>query len=420
MLNTIPDKERAALFGVHTDSRDYINDCTDGSMQELQLLAETAGAEVVGAMVQNRQTPDNATYFGEGKIDELADFCKASDIDIVICDDELSGTQVKNIESLLDTRVIDRSSLIMDIFAQRAKTKEGQLQVELAQLRYFLPRLTGSFTALSRQVGRSTIGGALRGPGETKLETDRRHIRERIQTISRQLIRVKKHRQTQRKQRTGQGITQIAIVGYTNSGKSTLLNHLTGAGVLTMDKLFATLDPTAKKLMLPDGTDTIVIDTVGFIRKLPHHLINAFMATLEETVNADILLHVVDASSPNLEDNIKIAEDTLAGLDALGKPMLTVFNKIDLVPDRADGGGNRIEISAKTGQGVDNMLNAICGILPDRHKRVTVIIPYDKSEIVSALYKDGRVFSKLHEEAGTKLDVAVDARLLSIVGDYIV
>lgn len=420
MINTAAKKETAVLFGVHTDNRNYIQDCTEDSMQELALLAETAGAEVAGVIIQNRPSPDNATYLGEGKIFELKALCEANDANIVICDDELTGTQVKNIENALDIRVIDRSSLIMDIFAQRAKTREGQLQVELAQLRYFLPRLTGSFTGLSRQVGNSSIGGARRGPGETKLETDRRHIKSRIQTITEHLSKVHRHRNTQRRQRVKQGILQVSIVGYTNSGKSTLLNHLTNAGVLAEDKLFASLDPTAKKLTLPDGTNIIIIDTVGFIRKLPHHLIKAFKATLEETINADMLLHVADASSQHLEDNIKVVEGILADLCALDKPVLTVYNKIDLVEKTSNFVANKVEISAKTGAGIDDMLNTVCNMLPKINKRVTVVIPYAKSEMVSTLYKNAHVFSEQHEEHGTKLDIIIDKSLISIVSDYIV
>ena len=305
----------------------------------------------------------------------------------------------------------------MDIFAQSAKTKEGKLQVELAQLKYFLPRLTGSFTGMSRQAGGGGgIGGARRGPGEKKLETDRRHIRNRIMTITKQLSQVHHSRNTQRKLRVKQGITQVAIVGYTNAGKSTLMNYLTNAGVLTEDKLFATLDPTYKKLSLPDGSDALIIDTVGFIRKLPHHLIEAFKSTLEEASGADVLLHVADASSPYLYDNIKVVEDLLRQLGASDKPILTVFNKIDLADKRPAG----IAISAKTGEGTAEMLDALCRVLPEKRRRVTVLIPYDKGDIVDMLYKNAKPYKESHTDKGVLLDISVDGRLFSIVSDFIV
>ncbi len=414
---TTNDSEKAVLFGVHTGSRDYINDCTPESIEELARLAETAGAQVMGSLIQNRPVPEGSTYLGEGKLKELSRLCDANDAGLVICDDELTGTQVKNIENALNLRVIDRSSLIMDIFAQSAKTKEGKLQVELAQLKYFLPRLTGSFTGMSRQAGGGGgIGGARRGPGEKKLETDRRHIRNRIMTITKQLSQVHHSRNTQRKLRVKQGITQVAIVGYTNAGKSTLMNYLTNAGVLTEDKLFATLDPTYKKLSLPDGSDALIIDTVGFIRKLPHHLIEAFKSTLEEASGADVLLHVADASSPYLYDNIKVVEDLLRQLGASDKPILTVFNKIDLADKRPAG----IAISAKTGEGTAEMLDALCRVLPEKRRRVTVLIPYDKGDIVDMLYKNAKPYKESHTDKGVLLDISVDGRLFSIVSDFIV
>jgi len=418
---TLEKKEKAVLFGVHTGSRDYIIDCTEESIKELALLAETAGAEVVGEIIQNRPSPDNAAYFGEGKIEEMRLLCEANDAELVICDDELSGTQVRNLENALNLRVIDRSSLIMDIFAQRAKTREGQLQVELAQLRYFLPRLTGSFTGMSRQAGGGGIGGARRGPGETKLETNRRHIRSKIQAIEEQLKEVERHRSTQRRQREKEGVLQIAIVGYTNAGKSTLLNYLTDAGVLAEDKLFATLDPTARRLALPDGANALLIDTVGFIRKLPHHLIKAFKSTLEEAVIADALIHVADASSPYLSDNITVVDDLLRQLGADNKPILKVYNKSDLIQDNdLPPSENTVEISAKTGMGIDNMLQRLCELLPEKRKNVKVLIPYNQGGLVARLYETTQVNSEEHTENGTLLDIVADSRGLAIVSDYIV
>ncbi|OQB15990.1 MAG: GTPase HflX [Firmicutes bacterium ADurb.Bin193] len=422
MHETKHEIEKAVLFGVHTGSADYINDCTEESLEELALLAETAGAQVMGVVVQNRPSPDNARYFGEGKIEEMRAFCEDNGADLVICDDELSGIQVRNLEEALGLRVIDRSALIMDIFAGRAKTREGQLQVELAQLRYFLPRLTGSFTGMSRQAGGGGIGGARRGPGETKLETDRRHIRRRIESITQQLSEVVRNRETQRRQRVKNGIRQVAIVGYTNAGKSTLLNYLTSAGVLAEDKLFATLDPTARRLTLPDGASALLIDTVGFIRKLPHHLINAFKSTLEEAKFADVLIHVADASSPHTNENIAVVEELLEKLDASDKPVVTAYNKIDLVEstDFLPPRPNSVSISAKTGLGIDALLQKVCDIMPEGRRRVTVLIPYDKGDIVSRVYETSRVNSEEHTENGTLLDIVTDSRGLSIVSDYIV
>jgi GTP-binding protein HflX len=422
LLNTQDTNDKAVLFGIFKNSRDYLNDCTQDSMEELALLAQTAGAEVVGSMIQNRQSPESATYLGEGKVEELRFLCHDQGANLVICDDELSGVQVRNLESALDVRVIDRSALILDIFAQRAKTKEGQLQVELAQLQYFLPRLTGSFTDLSRQAGGGGIGGARRGPGETKLETDRRHIRNRIQFITKQLAEVEKHRNVQRKSRIKKGIQQIAIVGYTNAGKSTLLNYLTNAGVLAQDKLFATLDPTAKKLTLPDGTNTIIIDTVGFIRKLPHHLIKAFKSTLEESTNADVILHVADASSPHVSDNIKVAEGLLFELGASDKPRITVYNKIDLADESfiPQASENSVEISAKTGYGIDNLLQKICSIMPEKRYNIKVLIPYLQGSLVSIIHKEAFVKTEEHTDKGTLMEIVADSKLMAIVSDYIV
>ncbi|MDR0405355.1 MAG: GTPase HflX [Clostridiales bacterium] len=422
LRDTMKTKEKAVLFGVRTGNRGIIDDCTDDSMEELALLADTAGAEVLGVFVQNRPAADRATYVGEGKAEEIRLFCEENGAGLAVCDDELSGMQVRNLENALGTRVIDRSALIMDIFAQSAKTREGQLQVELAQLRYFLPRLTGSFTGMSRQAGGGGIGGARRGPGETKLETDRRHIRSRIQAVVEQLREVERHRATQRRQRVKEGIQQIAIVGYTNAGKSTLLNRLTDAGVLARDSLFATLDPTAKKLTLPDGTNALLIDTVGLIRKLPHHLIKAFKSTLEEAVGADVLLHVADASSSQLAENLAVVEDLLTRLGAADKPIVTAFNKTDLprgdsVPQFRAGSVN---ISAKTGAGVDALLHALCGAMPEQRKRVTVLVPYGEGNLVSLLHETALVKNARHTENGTLLDVVVDSKGLAIVSDYIV
>ena len=413
---TIERPERVVLVGVHTGCRNELEDSTEESMRELELLAETAGAEVVAHFVQNRPAVDNATYVGEGKAEEICEFCENNEIDIVICDDELSGSQVRNLEDLVKTRVMDRSALIMDIFASRARTKEGKLQVELAQLQYYLTRLTGSFVNLSR------LGGGIgtRGPGETKLETDRRHIRNRISVIRKQLDEVEKNRENQRKQRIKEGMQQIALVGYTNAGKSSLLNYLTDAGVLAEDKLFATLDPTARKLTLPDGSPVVLVDTVGFIRKLPHHLIKAFRSTLEEAVIADVLVHVVDASSPQLDQNTEVVETLLTELGAAQKPIVTAFNKADLLQEFIPKKQMSVDISAKTGYNVDRLLDMLCEAMPEKRHRVKVLIPYDKGSLISVIYKNANINSEEHTADGTLMDITADHKTFNLVSDYIV
>ncbi|MBQ7096959.1 MAG: GTPase HflX [Clostridia bacterium] len=413
---TIERPERVVLVGVHTGCRNELEDSTEESMRELELLAETAGAEVVAHFVQNRPAVDNATYVGEGKAEEICEFCENNEIDIVICDDELSGSQVRNLEDLVKTRVMDRSALIMDIFASRARTKEGKLQVELAQLQYYLTRLTGSFVNLSR------LGGGIgtRGPGETKLETDRRHIRNRISVIRKQLDEVEKNRENQRKQRIKEGMQQIALVGYTNAGKSSLLNYLTDAGVLAEDKLFATLDPTARKLTLPDGSPVVLVDTVGFIRKLPHHLIKAFHSTLEEAVIADVLVHVVDASSPQLDQNTEVVETLLTELGAAQKPIVTAFNKADLLQEFIPKKQMSVDISAKTGYNVDRLLDMLCEAMPEKRHRVKVLIPYDKGSLISVIYKNANINSEEHTADGTLMDITADHKTFNLVSDYIV
>lgn len=416
LYETSERPERVVLVGVHTGSRDELNDCTEESMQELELLAQTAGAEVVAQFVQNRPAVENATYVGEGKAEEIRDFCQHQEIDIIICDDELTGSQVRNLEDFIGIRVMDRSSLIMDIFAQRAKTKEGKLQVELAQLQYYLTRLTGSFVNLSR------LGGGIgtRGPGETKLETDRRHIRNRISVIRKQLEEVEKNRENQRRQRIKEGLQQIALVGYTNAGKSSLLNYLTDAGVLAEDKLFATLDPTARKLTLPDGSPVILVDTVGFIRKLPHHLIKAFRSTLEEAVIADVLVHVVDASSPQLEQNVEVVEGLLNELGASQKPIVTAFNKIDLVENFSLNKQMSVEISVKKGHNIDSLLETLCNAMPEKRHRIKVLIPYDKGAVLPIIYAKSSVNYEEHTPEGTLMDITVDAKTYNMVSDFIV
>ena len=415
--NTEEKISRVVIAGIHTGNRPEIDDCTEKSLDELELLVQTAGAQCVGRFVQNRPGFEPGTYIGEGKANEIRLFCHDNDVDIAVFDDELTGTQIRNLEELLKVRVMDRSSLILDIFAQRAKTSEGKLQVELAQLRYYLSRLTGSFVRLSR------LGGGIgtRGPGETKLETDRRHIRNKISILKSQLDEVEKNRATQRKKRVKDGILQIAVVGYTNAGKSTLLNYLTDAGVLAEDKLFATLDPTSRKLTLPDGTNAVLTDTVGFIRKLPHHLINAFKSTLEEAVNADVLIHVVDVTADDMTDNMEVAEKLLSQLGADGKPIVTVFNKCDgNVPDITPRRENSVFISAKTGKNVDRLMQLVTEVSPNLRSRITVVIPYSEGNLLPLIHNEAHIVSEQHTESGTMLEIIADDKLKGMVSDYII
>ncbi len=411
-------KERVVLVGVHTGALNPLEDTTEESMEELALLVETAGAEVVGEFVQNRPAIDNGTFVGDGKLEEIGEFCRNNDVDTLIFDDELTGAQIRNIEREVKLKVTDRSALILDIFAQRALTREGKIQVELAQLKYRLPRLTGSSANLSR------LGGGIgtRGPGESKLESDRRHIRTRISTLSSRLEEVVKNRDVQRHARKKENIPQVSIIGYTNAGKSTLLNYLTDAGVLAEDKLFATLDPTARKLTLEDGTEIILVDTVGFIRKLPHHLIKAFRSTLEEAALADLLLHVVDSSSPYCCEQIEVTKKLLDELGASDKPVITVFNKSDI----ADASipmppvENGVYISAKTGKNADKMLGMIKQLLPETKMKIKVLIPYDKGGMLSRIYDNAVVRGEEHTAEGTVLDIIIDKKLFGIVEGFVI
>lgn len=412
--DTTPRIPQAVLVGVHRDLPDSLNDCTDASMEELELLAQTAGAEVVAHFVQNRATPENATYIGEGKCEEIAAFCEANEIDIAIFDDELTPIQMRNLSDRLEVQVLDRSGLIMDIFASRARTGEGKLQVELAQLQYLLPRLTGSFVHLSR-LG---AGIGTRGPGETKLETDRRHIRRRIDTIRSELREVVKNREVQRRQRVKEGIQQVAVVGYTNAGKSTLLNTLTGAGVLAEDKLFATLDPTARKLTLPDGAQVVLVDTVGFIRKLPHHLIRAFHSTLEEAANADVLVHMIDGSDPEAPAHLTVAQELLAQLGAGDKPTILAVNKADIAPSSLLYGSSSLPISAKTGEGIDELLQRISELLPQKRYRVTVVLPFHRGDLTALLHREGSIESEEYTADGVRITVTVDEKTYAAVKEY--
>ena len=403
--------ERAILAGVHTGAIDELSDTTESSIAELSSLADTAGALVVGVLVQNRPMIENATYLGEGKLLELKEACDNLEADLVIFDDELSPMQIRNLEKALNLRVIDRSMLILDIFARHAVTKEGKLQVELAQLKYSLPRLTGRGIELSR------LGGGIgtKGPGETKLETDKRHIREKIHRLNAELKEIKAHRDLLRNSKSRKEAYVVALAGYTNAGKSTILNTLTGADVLAENKLFATLDPTVRGITLPDGRNVLLVDTVGFISKLPHHLIEAFKSTLEEVTYADAILNVVDSSSDEYEKHIKVVNEILSKLKANEKPTVCVFNKVDMknpdvvLPKEVEGCEFVVEISAKTEYNTNKLIDLIGEILPGKKEEVSLLIPYSDGGVLSMLHEEHNVISEEYTADGTKISVMLDS-----------
>lgn len=389
------------------------------SMDELAELANTAGAEVIETFVQKLDGINNATYIGSGKLIEIKEFCEENQIELVIFDDELSGSQIRNIENYIDNiKVIDRTMLILDIFAQRASSKEGKLQVELAQQKYILPRLSGIGTDLSRQGG----GIGTRGPGETKLESDRRHIRNRISSLNKEIQEVSKRRNMIRERRNKNGAISVAVVGYTNVGKSTLLNLLTETNILAKDQLFATLDPTARELKLPDGQTVILIDTVGFIRRLPHLLIEAFKSTLEEAANADLILNICDISSDQYDVQLQVTEDILKELGCKDIPVITVYNKCDLcdMPIRCSDDFKSCFISAKNNQGIDELLKCICENLSQLVKKLKLKIPYADAGIIGLIRKTGTVISENYQEDGIYSEVIVDKKMMSKIQNFII
>jgi GTP-binding protein HflX len=414
-------KERVLLLGVHTGRADSLNDTTDESMRELAELAKTAGAEIAGEVVQNKPDIESATYMGEGKLSEVKNAILELEADCVIFDDELSPVQIRNLNDILGVKVIDRSMLILDIFAMRAKSGEGKLQVELAQLKYQLPRLRGLGTVMSR----TGAGIGTRGPGETKLETDRRHIRRRISALEGELSELEKHRSLLRSRRKKDGVVTAALVGYTNSGKSTLLNTLTDAGVFAEDKLFATLDPTSRGFVLEDNRKILLIDTVGFIRKLPHHLIEAFKSTLEEAVVADLLIHVIDASSPRRADQIRVVGEVLNDIGAVGKPRIAVFNKCDkldspeFAPKSLDGYDKSVRIAAKTGENIAELVGAVAELAPGKKKQIKVLIPYSEAKMVNGLHENQKVISEEYKENGIEIELLADEAEFRRLHDYI-
>lgn len=407
------EPEKAVLVAV--DTGEY--DC-DSSLAELEELATTAGAVVEGFITQKRDKPDNALFLGSGRLEELAEYCENNEIDVVITDSELSPVQQRNVENAVKTRVIDRTTLILDIFAQRAVSNEGKLQVELAQMKYNLPRLTGQGTKLSR------LGGGIgtRGPGETKLESDKRHIRRRIKALEEELAELEKRRNLARARREKDRVETVVIVGYTNAGKSTLMNTLTQAGVLAQDKLFATLDPTSRALTLPDGRKVMLIDTVGFIRRLPHNLVEAFKSTLEEAVSAKVILNVCDVSDPECGEHLEVTNKLLEELGCEDKPIISVLNKCDL-PRSEDAPTNlpdSVEISAVTGRGLDELLDAVSKALPPSRARVKMLIPYSDGGAAAVLRRDGVVADEAYREDGLWLDITADVELIDKYSSYCV
>ncbi len=401
--------QRALLISV-----DYGKFDAESSMKELYALAESAGAEVVGSMIQKLEKPISATYVGTGRLEEICEICQNSEIDLIIADDELTPVQIRNIEDETNVRVIDRTMLILDIFALRANSKEGKLQVETAQLRYMLPRLTGKGIQMSRQGG----GIGTRGPGESKLETDRRHIRRKLESLEEKLDEIEKRRSQLRKRRKKDGIITAAIVGYTNAGKSTLMNLLTDAGVLEKDQLFATLDPTSRALKLPCGVSIMLIDTVGFVRRLPHHLVKAFRSTLEEAASSDIILNVCDASDEEATLHLQVTRDLLSDLGCADTPVITVFNKCDLIDSTSPIVSSGVRISAKKGEGIDLLLRAIEDALPSRMVKAKLMIPFANAGLLAEIRKSGTLISEEYTADGILADAVCDEQLYAKVKKF--
>ena len=410
-------QERAVLVGLNADCFTKEQTATEETLEELDALLETAGGFCTGKVLQNRHTPDSHSFIGEGKALEVKMLVEATASTMVIFDNELSPGNIRALEEIIGVTVLDRSALILDIFAQRAKTKEGRLQVELAQYKYLLPRLSGMGKSLSRQGG----GIGTRGPGETKLESDRRHIRERITRLEQELKQVRKVRGVQRERRMKNSVPVVAIVGYTNAGKSTLLNQLTGAGIPANNRLFDTLDTTSRLLTVSDNLDVILSDTVGFIAKLPHHLVNAFHATLEELEYADLLLHVIDASDPHREDHIAVVEKLIAKLAKPETPVLRCYNKADLVyPEDIPFGENIVAISASQGKNMDGLLAAIEKALNHARHHVRLQLPYSMGGMVETLHDGAQVNSVDYTGEGILVDAVLDEILYGRLREYVV
>ena len=422
-------EDKAVLIGVITpDSSE--SECIT-SLDELERLADTAGISSVIRIYQNRNSPEPATYIGKGKLEETKNLIQANDINIAVVDGELSPSQIKNIEDYLDIEVIDRTMLILEIFKNHAYTSEGKLQVEIAQLRYTMPRLTGKGKSMSRLGGGGGgTSGARRGAGETKLETERRNVKSRIAALEEEIKQLEISRNVMRSRREKAGITNIAIAGYTNSGKSTLLNYLTDAGILAENKLFATLDPTTRKLKLPNGTEVLLTDTVGLIRKLPHHLVRAFKSTLDEINYADIILLVSDISDPESQNQLEVAKLLLTEMGIIDKPIVTVYNKIDAVQENENEAeiaeeiipaSDEVYISAKTGEGIDNLLYKIQEVMENQRKSVVFVFPISGKEqgYISYLYKNAVVSDVEYGEEYTTVKAVVDNRTKNMYEKYL-
>ena len=408
------------LAGLAAASMDERERSSDASMEELAALVETAGGETVAMLIQNRPTPEPRSFIGDGKVQELKGIIEMNDCDLAVFDNELSPSQMRVLSEELGVKVLDRSGLILDIFAQRAQTREGQLQVELAQYKYLLPRLTGMWTHLVRQTasgGASPIG--TRGPGETQLETDRRHIRRKIQKLEEELAAVRKVRGTQRRRREKNAMPVVALVGYTNAGKSTLLNCLTGESIPANDRLFDTLDTTTRRLRLDETQEVLLSDTVGFIRKLPTHLIEAFKATLEELKYADVLLHVIDISNPEWEEQARVVDDLIRQLGAESTPCIRVYNKCDAYFGILPHGENVVCLSAKSGEGADALVKKLAGKLGQAKRRVMLSIPYAKAGVVDALKREANVLSMEYTDEGIKAEAVLTPALLGRVKEFI-
>lgn len=409
-------QERAILVGLNADCFTKEQTATDETMEELEALLETAGGFCTGKILQNKHTPDPHSFIGEGKAIEVRMLAEATASTMVIFDNELSPGNIRALEEIIGVTVLDRSALILDIFAQRAKTKEGRLQVELAQYKYLLPRLSGMGVSLSRQGG----GIGTRGPGETKLESDRRHIRERIDRLQSELEQVRKVRSVQRERRMKNSVPVVAIVGYTNAGKSTLLNQLTGAGIPANNRLFDTLDTTSRQLTVSDNLDVVLSDTVGFIAKLPHHLVDAFRATLEELEYADLLLHVIDASDARRQEHIDVVNGLIAQLAKPGTPVLECYNKADLcMPEDIPVGDNVVAISAKQGRGMEQLLGKIEQMLGKARHHVVLQLPYSMGGVVDTLHSGAQVNNVEYTAEGIRIDAVLDDILYGRFRDYL-
>ena len=409
-------QERAVLVGLNADCFKKEETATDETLEELEALLETAGGFCTAKVLQNRHTPDAHSFIGEGKAQEVRMLAEATEATMVLFDNELSPGHIRALEEILGVTVLDRSALILDIFAQRAKTREGRLQVELAQYKYLLPRLSGMGKSLSRQGG----GIGTRGPGETKLESDRRHIRERITRLQNELEQVRQVRGVQRERRMKNSVPVVAIVGYTNAGKSTLLNQLTGAGIPANNRLFDTLDTTSRQLTVSDNLDVVLSDTVGFIAKLPHHLVDAFRATLEELEYADLLLHVIDSADPNREEHIQVVESLISKLAKPGTKVLQCYNKADLVSaEDIPIGEDVVKISASRGEGMDDLLKSIEKALGHSRHHIQVTLPYSMGGMVETLHSSAQVLNVDYTGEGIVMETVVDPILYGKLRNYI-